>query len=143
MTTAAPQRPAKLAREEDPRNPVARLTHLLDPGSLELITPDTVCGMLAARGTIEGAPVIAFCSDATVMGGAVIERDTTLLPLSLVLKEMNLPTAAYEGSPVEPVHGSTVPGANSSAESDDPARVPRAARVGVRTHPARSTTPID
>jgi non-ribosomal peptide synthetase-like protein len=39
---------------------------------------------------------------ATVMGGAVIERDVTLLPLSLVLKEMNLITAAYEGSPAEP-----------------------------------------
>jgi non-ribosomal peptide synthetase-like protein len=37
----------------------------------------------------------------TVMGGAVIERDTTLLPLSLVLKEMHLLTATYEGSPVE------------------------------------------
>ena len=43
------------------------------------------------------------CFGATVMGGAVIERDTTLLPLSLVLKEMHLPTAIYEGSPVEPV----------------------------------------
>ncbi len=42
------------------------------------------------------------------MGGAVIERDTTLLPLSLVLKEMNLPTATYEGSPAEPVSGSTL-----------------------------------
>jgi len=40
---------------------------------------------------------------ATVMGGAVIERDTTLCPLSLVLKEMHLPTGAYEGSPAEPV----------------------------------------
>ena len=36
---------------------------------------------------------------ATVMGGAVIERDTTLLPLSLVLKEMNLPTADLRGEP--------------------------------------------
>jgi non-ribosomal peptide synthetase-like protein len=45
---------------------------------------------------------------ATVMGGAVIERDTTLLPLSLVLKEMNMPTATYEGSPAEPVSGSTL-----------------------------------
>ncbi len=43
---------------------------------------------------------------ATVMGGAVIERDTTLLPLSLVLKEMNLLTATYEGSPAEPVSDS-------------------------------------
>ena len=40
---------------------------------------------------------------ATVMGGAVIDRDTTLLPLSLVLKGMHLLTAIYEGSPVEPV----------------------------------------
>lgn len=45
---------------------------------------------------------------ATVMGGAVIERDTTLLPLSLVLKEMNLRTATYEGSPAEPVSASTL-----------------------------------
>ena len=40
---------------------------------------------------------------ATVMGGAVIESETTLLPLSLVLKEMHLATATYEGSPAEPV----------------------------------------
>jgi non-ribosomal peptide synthetase-like protein len=42
---------------------------------------------------------------ATVMGGAVIEPDTTLLPLSLVLKEMHLPAGTYEGSPAEPVGG--------------------------------------
>jgi non-ribosomal peptide synthetase-like protein len=42
---------------------------------------------------------------ATVMGGAVIESESTLLPLSLVLKEMHLPTATYEGSPAEPVDG--------------------------------------
>jgi hypothetical protein len=42
---------------------------------------------------------------ATVMGGAVIEPETTLLPLSMVLKEMHLPTATYEGSPVESVGG--------------------------------------
>jgi len=39
---------------------------------------------------------------ATVMGGAVIERDTTLMPLSLVLKEMTMLTGTYEGSPAEP-----------------------------------------
>jgi len=43
---------------------------------------------------------------ATVMGGAIIGPDTTLLPLSMVLKEMRLPTAIYEGSPTEPVAGS-------------------------------------
>ena len=40
---------------------------------------------------------------ATVMGGAVFERDTTLLPLSLVLKGMNMITGTYEGSPAGPV----------------------------------------
>jgi hypothetical protein len=42
------------------------------------------------------------------MGGAVIERDTTLLPLSLTLKEMNMLSATYEGSPAELVRGSTL-----------------------------------
>ena len=41
---------------------------------------------------------------ATVMGGAVIMPETTLLPLSLVLKEMHLPSATYEGSPAEPIN---------------------------------------
>jgi hypothetical protein len=42
---------------------------------------------------------------ATVMGGAIIEPETTLLPLSMVLKEMHLPTGTYWGSPTEPVSG--------------------------------------
>jgi carbonic anhydrase/acetyltransferase-like protein (isoleucine patch superfamily) len=42
---------------------------------------------------------------ATVMGGAVIEPETTLLPLSMVLKEMHLPTGTYWGSPTEPLSG--------------------------------------
>jgi acetyl-CoA/propionyl-CoA carboxylase carboxyl transferase subunit len=69
--TTAPAQPVKLPRELDPRNPVTRLTNLLDAGSLELITPDNLSGMVAARGRVAGAPVVAFCSDATVMGGAM------------------------------------------------------------------------
>jgi len=53
------------------------------------------------RACIQDGCAVSF--GATVMGGAVIERDTTLLPLSLVLKGMYLPTATYAGSPVEPV----------------------------------------
>jgi hypothetical protein len=37
---------------------------------------------------------------ACVMGGATIESGSTLAPLSLVLKDMQLPAARYEGSPV-------------------------------------------
>jgi hypothetical protein len=40
---------------------------------------------------------------ATVMGGAVIEPETTILPLSLVLKEMHLYTGIHWGSPAEAV----------------------------------------
>jgi hypothetical protein len=64
--------------------------------------------MLKVKRThIQDGCTVAF--GATVMGGAVIERDTTLLPLSLVLKEMNMITATYEGSPAQPVSGSTLP----------------------------------
>ena len=69
--TATVEKPAKLPREEDPRNPVHRLTALFDEGTLELITPDDDSGMLAAVGKVEGSPVVAFCSDATTMGGAM------------------------------------------------------------------------
>jgi non-ribosomal peptide synthetase-like protein len=53
------------------------------------------------RTHMQDGSTVAF--GATVMGGSVIERDTTLLPLSLVLKEMHMVTAIYEGSPAEPV----------------------------------------
>src|SRR4030095_1126394 len=49
----------------------------------------------------------AVNTGATLMGGAVIERDTTLYPLSLVLNEMNLVTDVYEGSPAQPVNSAT------------------------------------
>ncbi|MBW2274271.1 MAG: hypothetical protein JRG96_13440 [Deltaproteobacteria bacterium] len=39
---------------------------------------------------------------ATLMGGAVLEAGTTLLPLSLVLKDMHLPPGTCEGSPAQP-----------------------------------------
>jgi hypothetical protein len=42
---------------------------------------------------------------ATVLGGAVLERDTAVGPLSLVLKEMRLTPGFYEGSPAEPASG--------------------------------------
>lgn len=68
MTTVTPAKPP---RAEDPRNPNLRLAALFDEGSLELISPDDGSGMLAAIGTIDGSRTVAFCSDATVMGGAM------------------------------------------------------------------------
>jgi acetyl-CoA/propionyl-CoA carboxylase carboxyl transferase subunit len=77
--TQAPPAPAaapakvKLPREQDPRNPNKRLAAFFDEGTLELITADDGSGMLAAVGKVDGTHVVAFCSDATVMGGAMGE----------------------------------------------------------------------
>jgi acetyl-CoA/propionyl-CoA carboxylase carboxyl transferase subunit len=68
---SAAAKPPKLPRDEDPRNPNARLAALFDEGSLDLISEDDDCGMLAAVGTVGGTHTVAFCSDATVMGGAM------------------------------------------------------------------------
>lgn len=61
----------KVPREEDLRNPHRRLAALFDEGTVELISDDDLSGMLAATGTINGTRAVSFCSDATVMGGAM------------------------------------------------------------------------
>jgi acetyl-CoA/propionyl-CoA carboxylase carboxyl transferase subunit len=66
-----PDKPGRPPRADDPRYPLTRLSGLLDEGSLELISPVDDSGMLAAVGTVDGHAVVAFCSDATVMGGAM------------------------------------------------------------------------
>ena len=67
----APAKPVKLPREDDPRNPHKRLSAFFDEGTLELISADDDSGMLAAVGQVDGVPTVAFCSDATIMGGAM------------------------------------------------------------------------
>jgi acetyl-CoA/propionyl-CoA carboxylase carboxyl transferase subunit len=69
--TPAPAKPVKLPRQDDPRNPKTRLAAFFDVGSLELISPDDDSGMLAGVGTVDGVHTVAFCSDATIMGGAM------------------------------------------------------------------------
>ncbi len=70
-TLTAVARPPRVPRDQDPRNPNHRLSALLDPGSMSLISADDGSGMLAATGTIQGSPVVAFSSDATIMGGSM------------------------------------------------------------------------
>src|ERR687887_2141049 len=59
------------ATEIDPRDPVLRLEKLFDPGTMELILPRDDSGVVAARGRIDGSPAASYCTDATVMGGAM------------------------------------------------------------------------
>ena len=64
----------------DFRAPAVRLAQLLDPSSAEPLHADDSAGndsagndsgVTAVRGRIDGAPVIAYCTDATTMGGAL------------------------------------------------------------------------
>jgi acetyl-CoA/propionyl-CoA carboxylase carboxyl transferase subunit len=55
----------------DPRDPEDRLLRFFDEGSMQTLMPRDASGVLYARGTVHGSPAIAFCTDATVMGGAM------------------------------------------------------------------------
>jgi acetyl-CoA/propionyl-CoA carboxylase carboxyl transferase subunit len=67
--TAVATRPG--ARKLDPREPEVRLAALLDQGSLAPLHPVDSSGVYAVRGRIDGTKVIAYCTDATKMGGAM------------------------------------------------------------------------
>ncbi|RLK55306.1 acyl-CoA carboxylase subunit beta [Actinokineospora cianjurensis] len=58
-------------REVDPRTPRVRLAALLDEDSLSPLRPEDASGVFAVRGRIDGVRVVAFCTDATRMGGAM------------------------------------------------------------------------
>lgn len=68
MTTAPA---APLLTVPDPRDPEERLSRFFDEGSLELLVSRDTSGVLAGRGRVNGSRAIAFCTDATVMGGAM------------------------------------------------------------------------
>lgn len=55
----------------DPRHPSVRLAALLDEGTLEWLHAPDSSGMASAIGRAHGKSVVAFCSDPTVMGGAM------------------------------------------------------------------------
>ncbi|MGH3979654.1 MAG: acyl-CoA carboxylase subunit beta [Pseudonocardiaceae bacterium] len=71
--TAVATRPASPTDETapDPRDPELRLAALFDVGTLVSLRPRDTSGVFTARGRIEGAKVVAYCTDATKMGGAM------------------------------------------------------------------------
>ena len=71
MTTTSTQAGLAVVAAEDPRRPRPRLERFFDPGTLELLSAEDDSGFLAARGTVQGTPAVAFCSDATIQGGAM------------------------------------------------------------------------
>jgi acetyl-CoA/propionyl-CoA carboxylase carboxyl transferase subunit len=62
---------APLPPVTDPRDPEDRLARFFDAASMSLLVPRDTSGVMAARGTVSGSRAIAFCTDATVMGGAM------------------------------------------------------------------------
>jgi acetyl-CoA/propionyl-CoA carboxylase carboxyl transferase subunit len=65
------------SRELDPRDPVARLSALFDPGSMRLLHEPDEIKTMAAYGSMQGVEVFAFCTDATAKGGAIGNAECT------------------------------------------------------------------
>jgi acetyl-CoA/propionyl-CoA carboxylase carboxyl transferase subunit len=63
--------PAPTRPEPDRREPAARLARLLDRGTPRPLHLRDDSGVSAVEGRIDGAEVIAYCTDATAMGGAL------------------------------------------------------------------------
>ena len=64
----------------DPKDPVVRITRLIDSDSFNFLLSRTDCGMVAATGTIKGNKVVLFASDATSKSGALgIEGSNVIL----------------------------------------------------------------
>src|SRR3954465_11305957 len=68
MTVMAPQ---AVGESLDPRDPLLRLSTFFDDCTLELLHERDRSGVLAVAGTVNGVRTIAFCTDGTVMGGAM------------------------------------------------------------------------
>ena len=68
MTIMAPE---AVGESLDPRDPLLRLRTFFDDDSVELLHERDRSGILAAAGTVNGVRTIAFCTDGTVMGGAM------------------------------------------------------------------------
>ncbi|GAA3051165.1 acyl-CoA carboxylase subunit beta [Actinokineospora globicatena] len=58
-------------REAHPRTPRVRLASLLDEESMSPLRPEDASGVFAVRGRVDGVRVVAYCTDATRMGGAL------------------------------------------------------------------------
>lgn len=60
---------------QDPRDPVVRLGGLFDDSSWETLNASDDATVRVARGRLDGAVAIAYCTDGTRMGGAIGARE--------------------------------------------------------------------
>ena len=69
--TTVTEPPLSRTEPVDPRDPLVRLTALLDHDSLSPLAEPDRSGTLAVRGRVHGIDVIAYCTDGAIMGGAM------------------------------------------------------------------------
>ncbi|GAB08991.1 propionyl-CoA carboxylase beta chain [Gordonia araii NBRC 100433] len=69
MTTLAPI--TSHEDSADPRDPLLRLTNFFDEGTMRLLHPRDRSGVQTAIGRVNGVPTVSYCTDGTVMGGAM------------------------------------------------------------------------
>ena len=55
----------------DPRDPISRISRLVDDLQFDFLVPRTDCGMVAVTATVKGCKVVIFASDATIKSGAL------------------------------------------------------------------------
>jgi acetyl-CoA/propionyl-CoA carboxylase carboxyl transferase subunit len=83
------------ASRVDPRDPTSRLSLLLDGDfsdgrdSAVSVLPGDSCGVVAVRGRIGGAPVVAYCTDVTKAGGSLgaAEADRIIDAIELAARQ--------------------------------------------------------
>jgi acetyl-CoA/propionyl-CoA carboxylase carboxyl transferase subunit len=71
MSILAIASPLARTVQRDVRNPMLRLAQLFDGHDCDLLHPPDDIEVLAATGRINGARAVAYCTDATKMGGAL------------------------------------------------------------------------
>jgi len=76
----------------DPRDPAVRLSMLLDGGLRDSAIsrlPGDSCGVVAVHGRINGAPVVAYCTDAAKAGGSLgtAEADRIVDAIELAVRQ--------------------------------------------------------
>ncbi len=102
MTTLEnPLAPPDAANESlDPRDPLLRLSTFFDDGSVELLHERDRSGMLAAAGTVNGMRTIAFCTDGTVMGGAMGVEAASISSTPTISRSRSRARSSVSGTPV-------------------------------------------
>jgi len=84
MTIVSAAQEASVAvSDRDRRDPVHRISLLLDPGSIDMISQRAELGVVIARGQVNGSTVIVFCTDPTTSGGAIGRQECWLITAAI------------------------------------------------------------